>query len=198
MKFLYTFIWYLLAKKLCSKQTMHTESNVYKLIRYKKHFGVNLSSDALFSSLFSKVENGDDIIDDGHSDVSEQWTETHHAEIMSVHQIYVWTHTRTLNSSRGEVWQSPTLSWVLNCPPHTVLYYTLYLSKLPVAQVTAFLYFAVRLYDGSELSKHPSRCFLGSEKQKKSNPGWIFLWRSKVSEAMCQWNSHNVRLNLFF
>ncbi len=49
----------------------------------------------------------------------------------------------------------------------------------------AVLDFGVRLYGGSELSKHLSKCLLWCEKLNKSNLIWIFLWRMKISEAVC-------------
>ncbi len=36
------------------------------------------------------------------------------------------------------------------------------------------------------------------EKRKKSNPIRIFLWRTKISEAVCKRDWHNVRSYLFF
>ncbi len=38
----------------------------------------------------------------------------------------------------------------------------------------------------------------GCEKRKKSNPIRIFLWRTKISEAVCKRDWHNVRSYLFF
>ncbi len=38
----------------------------------------------------------------------------------------------------------------------------------------------------------------GCEKCRKSNPIWIFLWRTKVSEAVCKRDWHNMRSYLFF
>ncbi len=59
----------------------------------------------------------------------------------------------------------------------------------------AILDFAVRLYGGSELSKRLSKC----EKCKtKIEPIQIFLWRMKISEAVCKCDWHNVRSCLFF
>ncbi len=46
---------------------------------------------------------------------------------------------------------------------------------------------------------HPflSKCMLRMRKRRKSNLIWIFLWRTKVSEAVCKCDWHNVRSNLF-
>jgi len=38
----------------------------------------------------------------------------------------------------------------------------------------------------------------GCEKCRKSNLIWIFLWQTKVSEAVCKRDWHNVRSYLFF
>ncbi len=61
----------------------------------------------------------------------------------------------------------------------------------------AILDFGVRLYGGSEPSKHLSKCLLWCEKLNKSNLIWIFLWRLKISEAVCKRDWHNVRSYLF-
>lgn len=35
---------------------------------------------------------------------------------------------------------------------------------------------------------------LNCEKHRKSNPVWIFLWQTKISESVCKCDWHNVRL----
>ncbi len=58
--------------------------------------------------------------------------------------------------------------------------------------------FGVRFYGGSELSKHLSKCLPRMRKNaKKSNPIQFFLWQTKISEAVCKRDWHNVRY-LFF
>ncbi len=62
----------------------------------------------------------------------------------------------------------------------------------------AILDFGVRFYGGSELSNTSQNACHGCEKRKKSNPIRIFLWRMKISEAVCKRDWHNVRSYLFF
>ncbi len=42
------------------------------------------------------------------------------------------------------------------------------------------------------------KCLPRCEKLKKSNPIWIFLWLTKMSEAVCKRDWQDVRLYLFF
>ncbi len=42
------------------------------------------------------------------------------------------------------------------------------------------------------------KCLLRMSKHRKSNLNQIFLWRTKVSEAVCKCDWHNVRSYLFF
>ncbi len=55
--------------------------------------------------------------------------------------------------------------------------------------------FGVRLYGGSELSKHLSKCLLRMQKIER-HPN--FFCRTKISETVCKRDWHNVRMYLFF
>ncbi len=59
----------------------------------------------------------------------------------------------------------------------------------------AILDFGVRLYGGSELSKHLSKCLLRMQKTPKKS---VSVRRTKISEAVCNRDWHNVRSYLFF
>ncbi len=58
--------------------------------------------------------------------------------------------------------------------------------------------FGVRLYGGSELSKHLSKCLPWMRKTQKIKPIRIFLWQMNILEAVCKCDCLNVRLYLLF
>ncbi len=63
----------------------------------------------------------------------------------------------------------------------------------------AILDFGVRLYGGSKLSKHLSKCLVRIRKTEKNvNLIQFFLWQTNILEAVCKCDWHNVRLYLFF
>ncbi len=62
----------------------------------------------------------------------------------------------------------------------------------------AILDFGVCLYGGSELSKHLSKCLLRMRKTQKIEPDPNCLCWTKVLEAVCKCDWHNMRSYLFF